>query len=122
MFHQLETIPMREVMPCFRARMLHSSNMTFAFWEIAAGGILPEHDHPHEQVAILLEGRFELTVRGETSVLVPGTVAVIPSHARHSGRALSDCRICDVFYPIREDYQRLNSLVPPEAVRPRATS
>lgn len=104
MLYQLEVIPTREVMPSFRARMLHSSHMTFAFWEVAAGGIHPEHDHPHEQVVILLEGRFELTVDGETSVLVPGMVAVIPSNARHSGRALSDCRICDVFHPIREDY------------------
>jgi quercetin dioxygenase-like cupin family protein len=104
MFHQLEATPAREVFPGFTARMLHSANMTFAFWEIAAGNTLPEHNHPHEQVAILLEGRFELTIDGQTSVLVPGTVAVIPSDSRHSGRALSDCRICDVFYPVREDY------------------
>jgi quercetin dioxygenase-like cupin family protein len=103
-FHQLEAAPTREVFPGFTARMMHSAHMTFAFWHIAAGSLLPEHQHPHEQVAILLEGRFELTIDGETSVLVPGTVAVIASNARHSGQALSDCRICDVFYPIREDY------------------
>ena len=103
-FYQLEATPTREVFPGFMARMLHSAHMTFAFWRIAAGSRSPEHHHPHEQVAILLEGRFELTIDGETSVLVPGTVAVIPSHARHSGLALSDCRICDVFYPIRQDY------------------
>jgi quercetin dioxygenase-like cupin family protein len=77
---------------------------TRSVWEVAAAGFLPEHHHPHEQVAILLEGPFELTIDGETSVLVPGTVAVIPSNARHSGRAFSDCRIWDIFYPIREDY------------------
>ncbi|MBV9998485.1 MAG: cupin domain-containing protein [Verrucomicrobia bacterium] len=104
MFYQLETIPTREVITSFRAKILHSANMTFTFWEVAAGGVFPEHHHPHEQVAILLEGRFELTIAGETSVLTPGTVAIIPSHALHSGRALSDCRICDVFYPVREDY------------------
>ena len=104
MFYQLEAIPSREVVPSFKAKMLHSANMTFAFWEVAAGATFPEHRHPHEQVAILLEGRFELTIGGETSVLVPGMVAVIPSNAWHSGRALSDCRICDVFYPVRQDY------------------
>jgi len=103
-FYQLGAIPTQEVVPGFTARMLHSAHMTFAFWQITAGSLFPEHHHPHEQVALLLEGRFELTVDGETSVLVPGTVLVIPSNARHSGRAISDCRICDVFYPIREDY------------------
>jgi hypothetical protein len=76
-FYQVEATPTREVFPGFTARMLHSAHMTFAFWQIAAGSMLPEHHHPHEQVAILLEGRFELTVDGETSVLVPGTVAVM---------------------------------------------
>ena len=104
MFYQLEAIPTREVVPSFKAKMLHSANMTFAFWDVAAGALFPAHRHPHEQVAILLEGRFELTIDGETSVLVPGIVAVIPSNAWHSGRALSDCRIWDVFYPVREDY------------------
>jgi quercetin dioxygenase-like cupin family protein len=33
-----------------------------------------------------------------------GSVAVIPSNARHSGKAVTACRILDVFYPLREDY------------------
>ena len=78
MFYQLEATPAREVIPSFRAKMLHSANMTFAFWDVAAGGILPEHHHPHEQVAIPLEGHFELTIDGETSVLVPGMVGRHP--------------------------------------------
>ena len=77
MFYQLEATPAREVIPSFRAKMLHSANMTFAFWDVAAGGILPEHHHP------LLEGHFEMTIAGETSVLVPGMVAVIPGFWEH---------------------------------------
>lgn len=26
-------------------------------------------------------------------------------HVPHSGRALTDCRVIDVFYPVREDYR-----------------
>ena len=29
---------------------------------------------------------------------------MIPSNATHSGRAITACRILDVFYPLREDY------------------
>jgi len=46
-----------------------------------------------------------MTVAGETRLLEPGMVAVIPPEARHSGRALADCYILDVFYPVREDYR-----------------
>ena len=34
-----------------------------------------------------------------------GEVAVIPSGAVHSGRALTQCRFLDVFHPVREDYK-----------------
>ena len=53
----------------------------------------------------VLEGEFELTVAGETKVLKPGQVAVIPSNVPHSGKALTKCYIIDAFYPVREDYR-----------------
>jgi quercetin dioxygenase-like cupin family protein len=46
-----------------------------------------------------------MTVDGQTQILTPGMVAAIPGNVPHSGRALTNCRIIDVFYPIREDYQ-----------------
>jgi quercetin dioxygenase-like cupin family protein len=78
--------------------------MTFVFWEVEEGALLPEHSHMHEQVAHVIEGQFEITVDGETTVLEAGTVFVIPPHAVHSGRALTACRIVDSFAPVREDY------------------
>ena len=104
-FMDLADIEAREIVPGYRARFLHSGTMTFAYWEVDAGAALPEHDHPHEQVAHVLEGRFELTLDGEARVLEPGLVAVIPPGARHGGRALTDCRLLDVFHPVREDYR-----------------
>ena len=95
----------REVIPGFVGRFLHSETMTFALWEIAAGSTLPEHAHIHEQVVLLYEGEFELTVDGQTRRLSSGGVFAIPANARHSGRAITDCRIMDVFHPVREDYR-----------------
>jgi len=102
---QLNSIEEKEPVPGYRVRFVHSQNMTFAYWNISAGAALPSHSHPHEQVANLIEGRFSLTVDGETRELKEGSVVVIPSEAVHSGRAVTDCRIIDVFYPIREDYR-----------------
>lgn len=100
-----DKIAPRTVIPGFHGRFVHSSAMTFALWEIEAGATLPEHSHPHEQVVHLYEGRFELTVEGKPILATPGTVFAIPPDARHSGRALTVCRIMDVFYPVREDYR-----------------
>jgi quercetin dioxygenase-like cupin family protein len=104
-FITLDASPAREIFPGFKVHFVHSANMTFAHWMIQAGSMLPAHSHPHEQVVNMVEGEFELTIDGETRRLGPGTVAVIPSNARHSGRAITDCRIIDAFYPIREDYR-----------------
>jgi quercetin dioxygenase-like cupin family protein len=100
-----EKIKPRTVIPGFHGRFVHSATMTFALWEIDAGATLPEHSHHHEQVVHLYEGEFELTVEGKPVLATPGTVFSIPPNARHSGRALTACRILDVFYPVREDYR-----------------
>ncbi|MBV9521277.1 MAG: cupin domain-containing protein [Alphaproteobacteria bacterium] len=80
--------------------------MTFVLWDIDRGAILPEHSHVHEQVVHVYEGELEVTVAGETTVLHGGSIGVIPSNAIHSGRALTDCKVMDVFYPLREDYMQ----------------
>ena len=82
--------------------------MTFVYWTIEPGAVFPRHAHPHEQVVNLIEGEFELTIDDETRVLGPRSVAIIPSNTMHSGKALTPCRILDVFHPIREDYRSVD--------------
>jgi quercetin dioxygenase-like cupin family protein len=104
-FVNLDEVELREPMAGFKVHFVHSEHMTFAHWLIDAGAALPAHAHPHEQVAVVHSGEFELTIGGETQVITPGSTAIIPGNAVHSGRALTACRITDVFYPIREDYR-----------------
>lgn len=104
-FIDLQSVGTKEQIPGYNGKFIHSQNMTLVFWEIRAGSPLPEHSHFHEQVANIIEGKFELTIDGLTRILEPGSVAIIPSNAKHSGKAVTDCRIIDVFSPIREDYR-----------------
>ena len=104
-FLELAKIAPREILPGCRARLLHSQHLTFAFWELDAGAIIPEHSHLHEQVATMLAGEMELALAGETKLVLPGQVAVIPPHTKHAVRAETACRVLDVFYPIRDDYR-----------------
>jgi len=101
----LEQFEPREIIPGYQGIFLHSDNMTLAYWTITAGAEMPEHSHPHEQIANILEGEFELVLDGERKILHPGMVALIPSAVPHGGRAVSNCRILDVFHPVREDYR-----------------
>jgi quercetin dioxygenase-like cupin family protein len=101
---ELKDIQEKEIVPGFHARMAHSENMTLAFWRIEKGAELPMHSHMHEQAAIIMEGELELVVDGEPIRLTPGRVYMIPSNVPHGGKAIKDCRVLDVFYPVREDY------------------
>ncbi len=103
-FHSLDQIKWKELLPGFRVRFLHTKHMTLAFWNIDAGAELPEHSHPHEQVASIQAGEFELNIEGEMQVLKPGQIATIPGNKRHSGKALTDCEMLDIFSPVREEY------------------
>jgi quercetin dioxygenase-like cupin family protein len=94
-----------EIIPGFKARFIHTENMTISFWKIKKGSKLPEHSHPHEQVSQVMKGIFQLTVDGITKDMKPGQAAVIPSNAVHSGMAISDCTVMDIFAPAREDYK-----------------
>jgi quercetin dioxygenase-like cupin family protein len=104
-FVQIEDLPSKEIVKGYRARTIHTGTMTLVYWTVEAGHSIPEHSHPHEQVAHVLSGEFELTVDGETKVLKPGLVAVISTGVKHGGRAVTDCRLLDVFHPERDDYK-----------------
>jgi quercetin dioxygenase-like cupin family protein len=105
LLHQLNKINSVELLPGFHGKMIHTENMTLAFWEIKKDSELPLHQHVHEQVATMLEGKFELILDGISHILEPGQVLEIPSGVPHSGRALTECKILDVFSPVREDYK-----------------
>lgn len=98
-------VEQKEIVPGFRARLIHGDSMTIAYWEIDGGNSLPEHSHPHEQLVNMVEGEFELTVDGTPNHLRPGDVYVIPGDVPHSGRSITDCRIIDVWHPCRDDYR-----------------
>ena len=102
--NQLKDIPVKEIAPGYFARYIHTQNMTLGY-HVKAGCILKEHSHIHEQVPYLLEGRFQLTVDGNIIDLKPDKVMVIPSNVKHSGVAITDWKLLDVFNPVKEDYK-----------------
>ena len=104
-FQHIDQVKAKELAPGCWAKLIHTDNMTVAHWHIEKGAAIPEHSHPHEQVANVIEGEFELTVDGDTQVMGPGHVAEVRPNAVHYGKARTACYIIDVFYPPRDDYK-----------------
>lgn len=102
---KLAEIVAKEIMPGYHGKLIHTQNMSLAFWEVEAGAKVPEHAHMNEQVMQVLEGKFEFTLDGIAKTYVPGDLVIIPPHVPHSGLALTPCKLMDVFSPTREEYR-----------------
>lgn len=106
-FRSFANISPKEIAPGFFSKFIHTENNTLNFIEVKAGNSVPLHQHVHQQLSFVLEGKFEMMVDGETKVLEPDLFAVIPPNALHGGIAVTDCRLIDIFSPVREDYKAL---------------
>ena len=105
MDYSLDSIASKEIMPGFHGKLLHGDQMSLAFWEVEAGAEVPEHSHKNEQIMQVIEGAFEFTLEGITRIYRPGDIVLIPPFATHSGKALSACKLMDIFSPVREEYR-----------------
>ena len=98
-------IKAKEIIKGFHGRFIHMENFTYAYWKVEAGSEIPIHSHIHEQMMQVIKGRFELTVDDVTKIYEPGMVAKIPSFVKHGGKAITNCKLTDIFCPVREDYK-----------------
>lgn len=101
----LSNIPSKEIIPGYHGKLVHSEHMSIAFWEVNKDAEVPEHSHMNEQIMHVMEGNFEFTLDGKTKVYHPGDIVIIEPHKKHSGKALTPCKLMDVFSPTREEYR-----------------
>ena len=103
-FIKLDQLPELQIAQGIHGRAVTADCVTVLHAKLEAGVLLPEHAHHNEQVVNVIEGELELTVDGETYSLVPGTSMILEPNVPHSARAVTDCRVIDVFHPVRKDF------------------
>jgi len=101
----IKNLPPKELVPGITGYYAHGTNMTFGYVEIKAGSDLPEHHHIHEQITYIIEGQLDMVIGKKPCSLTAGMYYVIPSNTPHSAIAKTDCKVIDVFNPVREDYR-----------------
>lgn len=62
------------------------------------------HSHPHTQVTTVIEGRFRVTIDGETTELVAGDTFYAAPNKTHGMTCLEAGYVIDSFSPVREDF------------------
>jgi len=104
--HSWTQQPVEQLNPQIGRQMLHTENMTIARIVLAAGAVVPQHQHENEQIATVLEGRLRFVVDGESFEVGPGQSVPLAANVPHQVTALEDSVVLDVFAPVREDWVR----------------
>jgi quercetin dioxygenase-like cupin family protein len=92
--------------PGVEIRTTAGQGMMLSVVTFEPGSIVPEHAHPHEQMGIMISGRLEFTVGGQTQILGPGDIWRIPGGVPHRVVAFDEPAVAlDCFHPIRDDYR-----------------
>ena len=104
-FYKVDSINAVTLVEGFNARFVTGSRIMLSFVQVAPGAIIPDHNHPHEQLGYVVEGSLLLTIGEEECNLQPGDAYAIPGGVTH--RAVggpNGCFVLDAFSPPREEY------------------
>lgn len=82
----------------------YDDGLMLVYVDFEAGAIGTPHSHPHRQVSYVAEGRFEVEIDGEKSILEAGDTFFVPPNLVHGAVALESGVLIDVFAPAREDF------------------
>jgi quercetin dioxygenase-like cupin family protein len=114
-FHHLSELAVLPIWDGITARRVDGGEMTFSIVELGPGTVVSPHQHPNEQMGVVLRGQLRFTVGDRTGDLYPGDVYAVPGGVPHEVVAGPEgAVVVDVFAPVRDDWARFA----PEAPRP----
>jgi quercetin dioxygenase-like cupin family protein len=105
-FHDVNSREYKTLLEGVKARTFWGEKMLLALIDLEANAVIPTHNHPHEQIGIVLNGELDFNIDGEQRVLHQGDIYVIPSGANHTVRVVEKpAQVLDIFSPVREEYK-----------------
>lgn len=90
--------------PLITRRCMNAGNMTWVWYDMKKGAIVPKHSHPNEQLTFILKGKVQVTIENSKTpiILQEGDVFHIQPNVVHTFVALKDTIDIDVFHPRRK--------------------
>jgi len=87
-------------------RTLSGEKLMIAIVDLPPHSVVTLHQHPHEQMGLVLEGKAIFTIGGVEKTLVAGDCYHMPSNVPHRVVNLDQpSKALDVFSPPREEYK-----------------
>jgi quercetin dioxygenase-like cupin family protein len=99
------SIPIEHPAAGIERQMIAGENLMICRFRFAPFLVTPEHEHPHEQMSIVVSGRVRFFIEGIERLAAPGDVLHFPPNCRHGATMMDEeVILIDIFSPVREDF------------------
>jgi quercetin dioxygenase-like cupin family protein len=102
--YRIENLPVVWLTEKSKSHMVSTERVLISFIENPPGCVFPLHNHPSEQILIILEGEEDHTCGEERFLMKAGDVCIHPPNAMHGGETKTGFKGIDIFVPPREDW------------------
>lgn len=99
--HDLFGMEPRGGRPGIKGRGVSAATVRLSRVEVAEGFSTPDHNHPDEEIVLLIEGSIKAVSGEKEFFLEPGELIVIPAYVQHHYEALVDSVTIEAFGPGR---------------------
>jgi len=101
----INSITEKEIVAGFTGKYYHAEGMSIGWLDAKAGHTVPLHAHVHEQISFVQEGKMLFIIEEKEFILETGMAITVAPNLKHGATAITDCKLIDVFNPVREDYK-----------------
>lgn len=96
----------RKPLPGVTQYLVWGDKIMLSYTPLEPNVSLPLHNHPQEQLMIVIDGELSFTDGDETRHMKPNDAALFPPNVMHGGTAgPNGCVFMDIFSPPREDFK-----------------
>ena len=99
-----DELPMEAVTEMISRKVITGEKVMAGHIWLKKGCVVPQHQHEAEQHSMVFSGALKFIINGQSIVVGPGQMLVIPSWVPHEAVAVEATYEMDVFSPIRYDW------------------
>ncbi len=99
--HKASEIDEINVNDLIQAKPVQAQTVTMSQTRLQEGAMSPHHNHPEEEVIVVITGRLRAMTPDGDVIMEPGDVIVVESYAEHQFEALEDTYMVEAFGPGR---------------------
>jgi len=88
----------------YRRKVATGEKLSMARLEVRKGSVTKPHQHKHEEMIVVLKGKWRFRFTDDEVTLGPNQILTITPGREHSSEVLEDVVAIDVCSPAREDW------------------